>query len=188
MISTEGLKEEMNVSQCQYLLVKEVQDAFKLGSLSDPIGIACNQPSPYGQNFKALIKAAFIAFTILLLLQILINITRDNAEVKNISFGLGSFSKNTATKIADISLPKDGNLKFTSSVPVDNNWAELNFSLVNSQTDETFNVSQAIEYYHGRDSDGNWSEGGQTKSTLTALSVRPSTNLPSLPKKSQGLS
>lgn len=169
MISTEGLKEEMNVSQCQYLLVKEVQDAFKLGSLYDPIGIACNQPSPYGQNFKALIKAAFIAFTILLLLQILINITRDNAEVKNISFGLGSFNKNTATKIADISLPKDGNLKFTSSVPVDNNWAELNFSLVNSQTDETFNVSQAIEYYHGRDSDGNWSEGGQTKSTITAL-------------------
>jgi hypothetical protein len=52
---------------------------------------------------------------------------------------------------------------------VDNSWVELNFSLVNSQTHETFDVSQAIEYYHGRDSDGDWSEGGRTKSSITNL-------------------
>ena len=169
MLSTEVLKDEMNVSQCQYILAEEVQEAFKLESMPNQIGVSCNQPSPYGQNFKAFILTALIAFALLLLLQILINSTRDNADVRNISLDLGSFDKNTDTKIADISLPKDGILKFTSSMPVDNNWAELNFSLVNSQTDETFNVSQAIEYYHGRDLDGNWSEGSQTKSTLTAL-------------------
>ncbi len=171
MLSCEGLKDEMNVSQCRYLRVKEVQDAFNLGSLSIPIGVSCNQPSPCGQNFKALIQTAFIAFALLLLVQILINFSLDNAEVKNISFDLtpSPIIKNTTIKIADIDLPKDGNIRITSNVAVDNSWAELNFSLVNSQTDETFNVSQAIEYYHGRDSDGNWSEGSTTKSSLTNL-------------------
>ncbi len=171
MLSCEVLKDEINVSQCQYISAKEVQEAFKLESIPYPISVACNQPSPHEQKFKVSTRVALIAFAFLLLLQILINCSLDNAEVKNIGFYLdpSRIAKNTTIKIADIDLPKDGNVKITSNVSVDNSWVELNFSLVNSQTHETFDVSQAIEYYHGRDSDGDWSEGGRTKSSITNL-------------------
>jgi hypothetical protein len=48
--------------------------------------------------------------------------------------------------------------------PVDNNWIELDTSLVDMQTREDYGPLLSIEYWHGYDSDGSWSEGSHSAS------------------------
>lgn len=54
---------------------------------------------------------------------------------------------------------------------LDNAWVELDYSLVDTATQESFDAYTTAEYYHGRDSDGNWGEGDWT----------PEVNLASIP-------
>ena len=46
-----------------------------------------------------------------------------------------------------------------------NKWVELEYSLVDSKTQQAVDASGAIEYYEGRDSDGRWTEGRHTTTT-----------------------
>ena len=55
---------------------------------------------------------------------------------------------------------------------LDNQWIDLDYSLVNRATQASFDAYGTAEYYHGRDSDGAWSEGNQ----------RPETGLAAIPR------
>lgn len=48
---------------------------------------------------------------------------------------------------------------------LDNQWLDLDYSLVNRATQESFAAYAAPERYHGRDSDGPWSEGDASKNS-----------------------
>ncbi len=48
---------------------------------------------------------------------------------------------------------------------LDNQWVDLDYSLVNRATQESFDAYAASESYHGRDSDGDWSEGSSSPDT-----------------------
>ncbi len=62
------------------------------------------------------------------------------------------------------------NVKITASAPVNNSFADLDVDLVNDQSQEVESVNVPIEYYTGTDSDGSWSEGGQSQdATLSSL-------------------
>jgi hypothetical protein len=64
-------------------------------------------------------------------------------------------------------VPEDTiNLWIHAYAPVDNDWVELDTSLVNTQTQEDFGPLLSIEYWHGYDSDGSWSEGSHSASRL----------------------
>ncbi len=52
-----------------------------------------------------------------------------------------------------------------SAANLDNQWLDLDYSLVNRATQESFDAYAAPERYHGRDSDGAWSEGDRSKTT-----------------------
>lgn len=52
-----------------------------------------------------------------------------------------------------------------SAQGLDNQWLDLDYSLVNRATQESFDASAASESYHGRDSDGAWSEGDSSPDT-----------------------
>ena len=71
-------------------------------------------------------------------------------------------------------IPKKSNVLIYSKSPLDNDWLELHMSLVNEQTDAEYPIVQALEFYHGVDSDGAWSEGRQE--TRTYISSVPSGN------------
>ena len=51
---------------------------------------------------------------------------------------------------------------------LDNMWVDLDYSLVNRATQENFDAYGTAERYHGRDSDGDWSEGDATPNTAFA--------------------
>jgi len=57
------------------------------------------------------------------------------------------------------------NLEVISQAPVDNAWIDLDMDLVNYKTGESRSFSHGIEFYHGADSDGAWSEGGTSGNT-----------------------
>ncbi|WP_342644980.1 DUF4178 domain-containing protein [Mucilaginibacter sp. CSA2-8R] len=57
-------------------------------------------------------------------------------------------------------------LEFDISSEVDNNWTEATIVLVNDKTNETWEVTKSIEYYHGYEDGENWSEGDQRANVL----------------------
>ena len=49
-----------------------------------------------------------------------------------------------------------------------NRWIDLDYSLVNRATQQSIDATDTVEYYQGRDSDGDWTEGGHTTVTKFA--------------------
>lgn len=56
-----------------------------------------------------------------------------------------------------------GNVRITVRAPVDNDWAELDMTLV-AADDTAYSAISTIEYWHGYDSDGAWTEGSLSDS------------------------
>jgi hypothetical protein len=56
---------------------------------------------------------------------------------------------------------RTANLEVTTEAQVDNGWAYFDYALVNETTGQTYEFGREVSYYHGRDSDGNWSEGSR---------------------------
>ena len=48
---------------------------------------------------------------------------------------------------------------------LDNMWVDLDYSLVNRQTQQSYDAYGVAERYHGSDSDGAWSEGSSAPDT-----------------------
>lgn len=55
-----------------------------------------------------------------------------------------------------------GNLAIEAGAPVSNSWIQLGWSLVDQATQRSFNAMSTVEEYNGEDSDGAWTEGGQS--------------------------
>jgi hypothetical protein len=53
-----------------------------------------------------------------------------------------------------------------ASGPIDNAWVELQGTLTNVTTGQTYPFANAFQYYHGADSDGPWTEGSPKGSAL----------------------
>ncbi|WP_158745372.1 DUF4178 domain-containing protein, partial [Acidisphaera sp. L21] len=86
------------------------------------------------------------------------------------------FSQNFATTVADRGRPvvtpnftvpdSGGNLQIAVTSPVRNTWLELGLSLVDVDTQRSFDADITVEEYEGVDSDGSWTEGSQGATAL----------------------
>ena len=56
--------------------------------------------------------------------------------------------------------------ELTARAALDNSWVELNSTLVDTTTEESYDFTNAFSFYSGRDSDGYWSEGGNRDTSL----------------------
>ena len=61
-------------------------------------------------------------------------------------------------------------MEFRVSSYVENAWVDLTVALVDTASGKSYWSSHGVEYYHGVDSDGSWSEGSQA-STTTVRSI-----------------
>jgi ribosomal protein S27E len=57
-------------------------------------------------------------------------------------------------------------LEFDIAAEVDNSWTEATIVLVNDKTNETWEVTKGVEYYHGYEDGESWSEGNTTADVL----------------------
>jgi len=175
VLSSEATGNEVTWSMGEYMSGKEVWAAFRLsGSAPDPVGVYENQPSPMSADTRN-IWVAFAAFLLLLVVMMIgFDVLARNEQVFSGSYKFDSREHADASFVTD-----DFDLKgHTSNVEVDtstdlnNRWIYLNYALINEETGQAFDFGREVSYYHGYDSDGSWSEGGQNDS-VAVPSVPP---------------
>ena len=184
-----GGGEEVNWSRSTYLPGTEVWKAFALqGEAPAPQGIASNQPNPNWLKARQLGLWMLGALALLFAMLVWNGATHREKLLYQENYNLlerlpkaqaGPKPPDNAQEpvfFSPLFRVEDGhkNLEVKLSAPVINNWIGVEGSLVNQDTGiaELFELSSS--YYHGSDSDGPWSEGGQTETVY--LSALPAGN------------
>jgi len=187
-----GGGEEVTWSCATYVPPEEVWLAFKLkGEAPSPQGIAPNQPNPHWKTARQMGLWMALALGLLLILFVY-----QSAAGERLLFQehYDLFERMPALQPAAVPLavPQPGspdtkaeeaqepvffsnpiqvesghrNLALTLRAPVNNAWIGIDGALVNEATGTTELFEVASSYYHGSDSDGPWSEGGQTETVF----------------------
>jgi Zn finger protein HypA/HybF involved in hydrogenase expression len=170
MLSQEVTANEVNWSAGVYMTNSEIEKAFGVSGLPKPWSVAPNQP------FTGQFYYTWGLLPLLLLLVValfMIPIGGFTSTILSQQVDLAPMSNATQPQAA-FSQPFDvkanRNIRITASAALNNSWADLDVDLVNEQSQEVESVNIPIEYYSGTDSDGAWTEGGQTQdATLSSL-------------------
>ena len=170
MLSQESTANEVNWSVGVYMTNAEIEQAFGVADLPKPWSVAPNQPFTGGFY----IKAGFAMLGLLILVSILmIPLGGLSSTPLNETVTLQPTASATTPQTVfsnQFELKGNRNVKITASAPVNNSFVDLDVDLVNEQSQEVESVNIPIEYYTGTDSDGSWSEGGQSQdATLSSL-------------------
>lgn len=167
MVSSETTEGEVVWSRGEYYTSAQIWQAFQLKDrvpLSS--GIFANQPSPYGGRVASAWRTWLWFMVALAAIACFFSVTAADKEVfhSNYYFAPGSTSEASfVTDIFELSGRPD-NVQIKVSTDLDNNWAYFNFALIDETSGHAFDFGREVSYYHGRDSDGNWSEGGPNNS------------------------
>ncbi len=170
VLSSERDEKEINWSQGVYVPGEEVWKAFGLkGAPPAAHGVYLNQPNPHVKEARR----SWRTFAVLLVLWILLLgatlITASNREVFRRSFLFVAGSPGETSFVTEtFEIPRTGNVEVEIRTDLDNNWAYFNLALLREDGAQGFDFGREISYYHGRDSDGTWSEGSRKDSALLA--------------------
>ena len=170
MLSQEITNREVNWSTGTYLTNAEVEKAFGVSDLPKPFSVAPNQPFTGGFY----IKSGLAMLGVLLLVAIImipLNGFSSTPLSQHIVLPPTANAQAAQTGFSQpFELKGNRNVRITASAPVNNSFADLDIDLINEQNNEVESINVPIEYYTGSDSDGAWSEGGQTQdATLSSL-------------------
>jgi hypothetical protein len=161
---------EMNCSLGTYMRPGEVEKAFGISGLPRPSNVAPNQPNPYGGLGRT--WAAFAGLVVLL--GIFFLATSSNRQVFAQSFRFDQLANADGTQTVfsePFELSGRKNIGITAGANVDNSWVYFEGDLINQDTGLVQPFTLPVEYYHGYDSDGAWTEGGVT--TTRYISALP---------------
>lgn len=168
ILSKEENDDEIIWSQGIYVEKRVIEQAFKLPPLLKPQGVAPNQPSPMYRHLPAVVLLCGVFSAGLIVIQYFaVDSVAENKTVFSQKIHTTPEQKGQVIWSEPIDLTgKKANVQITLTSPVDNNWLELNSTLSNDETHETFEAAQVLEYYHGSDDEGSWTEGNQQDETL----------------------
>lgn len=161
---------EMNWSAGVYMTNAEIEKAFGVSDLPKPWSVAPNQPFTgsfyYTWGALPLFFLFVIAIFMLPFTGISSTVMTEKIEIPPLKISGQPqvvFSK-------PFELKPGRNIRITANAPVSNSWADLDIDLVNDKSQEIESLNIPISYYTGVDSDGAWSEGGQTEdATISSL-------------------
>ncbi|WP_313441334.1 DUF4178 domain-containing protein [Novosphingobium sp.] len=171
VLSREGGGGEVNWTQMVQLDAATVEQAFGL-SAPKPRRRAAAQPfAPFAAEARresdvpTMFAIALVALALLLLAMVLIagpvdrasgsvdapySVTRENVKI-------GTVSVRRAHQFVKVKARAE---------QLTNSWVDLDYSLVNRASGQSIDGYGIVEKYSGRDSDGPWSEGSQSDTTL----------------------
>ncbi len=161
---------EINWSLGTYLPKKKVEKLFGVSDLPDASTIAPNQPFLH----KSVYKYWAIFFILAFILGIGFLSTGSRRKVFEASYALQPLASAEGTQVIfsdPFQLEAGKNIRVTARAPVDNSWLYVEGDLIDESTGLVQSFSIPVEYYHGSDSDGSWSEGGQSSDVF--LSTLP---------------
>ena len=163
MLSAERTEDETTWSLGTYTDGHVLWKAFGLtGPPPRPVGVFANQPSPYAGR-RAFYWATFAVLTVLLLVVAAVRmLTAAETPVfsGSYTFRPGAAESSFVTPVFEIS-GRPANVEVKAQTDLSNNWIYLNLALINADTGEAFDFGREVDYYFGRDSDGNWTEGSR---------------------------
>lgn len=166
MLSVEKSKQEVTESLAEYIEPEVIEKAFGV-ELHDKTGVAANQPPPFAGKLGRIWKIASLSILAALIIQWSMG---SGTLVNNTRLNIAQSDREKTFSTAVFNLPKRSNLSVKSIAPLSNNWIELELSLVNESSNETYQSRQVIEYYSGYEDGESWSEGGQVAvSTFSAI-------------------
>jgi hypothetical protein len=156
-----------------YTQPAEIADAFKtdIKLFPEKIGIGANQPSAHTRRWVSAYKVTpFLLVLVAVIGWIAMTISPQQVVMDN-----DYVIVNDSTKINEFkpfitpgfSLDRPSSaLEFMINSNVDNNWLEATIVLINENNNQSWEVTESIEYYHGYEGGENWSEGSQTAHIL----------------------
>jgi len=166
-LSKEKSDGEVTWSLLTYLDPSEVDDAFRISSI-DRSFVAFNQPNPFNQAAKPVGKIMVLALFAALLIQVVTAVKSRSVETSLGIINPAKVTESDDNTFGPITLNASHSLNELSAAAygMDNSWVELNCSLVNTKTGESYDFNNAFEHYSGYDSDGSWSEGSDHHTSL----------------------
>jgi len=165
MLSEEQTPDETTWSLGTYIVPSQVWEAFQLkGKPPRPEGVYSNQPDEYRPMAGSMAKR-YLLFAVLLAV---VGILRFASASRQVVFTQSSAFK-PATQAESLAFVtpvfairgRTANLEVVTVAQVDNGWAYFDYALVNDATGTTYEFGREVSYYHGSDSDGDWSEGSR---------------------------
>lgn len=170
VLASEKMANEVTWSLGEYMYGADIWKAFQLpGQAPQAIGVYENQPSPVNENVKG-IWGAFLAFALLLLVLLAgFDLASSKSSVFNSSYTLNPGEpRGEASFVTDVfSLEgRTSNVQVNTSANVNNSWIYLNYALINQDSGQAWDFGREVSYYHGRDSDGDWTEGSKSDSVV----------------------
>ncbi len=170
MLSQEVTANEVNWSAGVYMTNTEVEKAFGVKDLPKPWSVGPNQPFT-GQFYYTW---GLLPLALLFVVAIfMIPLSGLSSTVLNQQITLPPMVNATTAQIAfsnAFDIKPNRNVKISASAPVNNSFVDLDVDLINEESQEVESVNVPIEYYTGTDSDGAWSEGGQSQdATVSSL-------------------
>ena len=164
MLSVERTDRERHVAVAVHVEGAAVEAAFGLRSTPAPVGVGPAEPFRHERIFQAFRWLAAAAIGVGL-------VTCAGASRRAVVTvgGLVSGEAGAARPVVVVSDPfelkGDGRLEISAAANVDNSWVFVAGDLVNEATGALHGFEIEVEYWHGRDSDGDWSEGSTGAST-----------------------
>lgn len=168
MLSQEMSPGEMNWSAGVYLTNEEVEKAFGISDLPRPWSVAPNQPFTGSFYYTWGALPLFLLLVIGIFMVPIAGISRTVLSQEVVLPPLVNATTPQTLFSQQFELKANRNVRLTASAPVSNSWAALDVDLINEQSQEVESVNIPIEYYTGVDSDGAWSEGGQSEDATTS--------------------
>lgn len=169
MLSWEGSGEEDSWTLSELLKARDVKREFSAG-LHAPSGSPPmpHQPSPYAGMLKPALRFAGLAVAALLMLTVLFGGSR---QVLSESITLQPDMAGRSATVGPITLSRPWQaVTIDAAAPsLDNAWVDLDYSLVDRKTQQSYDAYGLAERYSGYDSDGRWTEGSRRAATKLAM-------------------
>jgi hypothetical protein len=172
ILSSEKSPDEIVWSIGEYIQSETIRMAFQITQpMPFPFGVAPNQPSALRAIAPTLLRAWMAFMTILFSVQIASAWLSKNEEVYSGTFTYLENDPNKQKVSPSFELKnRQSNVQFEFVSRVENSWLEMDASLVNDQTGDSYDLDLGVEYYTGVDSDGYWTEGSRlAQTTLSSI-------------------
>jgi hypothetical protein len=172
MLSVEETESEATWSLGTYKPPAEVWAAFSMeGQPPEPRGVAPHQPYPYAEQASFVIRSSLLGIGLVVFLYLgtlMVRPTTVYSREHPLPANLRPGAPETAVFSEPFEIKGRGNIEVQLRAPVSNSWLYVEGALINDETQEVDEFDLEAAYYHGSDSDGAWSEGGQNAYTYVS--------------------
>ena len=169
MLSCEKDDSERTWTRLDMLDWGEAEAAFGISRRRSDWGTpAPHEPSPWRERMKEALIIGTVAFFTLLIIAMMASSTARVAGGTAVAMLDGGTQ---TTVIHNIVLPdKRNRVVIDAQAALQNAWIDIDYSLVEQKSQESYDAYALAEYYSGTDSDGSWTEGDTTP-TVTLSSI-----------------